>query len=72
MEMTTLNSSHEEIAEAMRGCWGRDVTKESTIVYVGQLIVGQAETTEILDKQVKVKHKDWIPVGENLYISFLN
>lgn len=72
MELTTLNSTHDEIAEAIRGCWGRDVTKESTIVYAGQLIVGQAETTEILDKQVKVKHKDWIPVGENLYITFLN
>ena len=72
MEMTTLNSTHDEITEAIRGCWGKDTTKETTIVYVGQLIVGLGENTEILDKQVRVKHKDWIPVGENLYITFLN
>lgn len=72
MEYIGINSTHEEIAEAIRGVYGKDVTKESTIVYAGQLIVGQAENTEILDKQVKVKHKDWIQVGENLYITFLN
>lgn len=67
-----MNSTHDEIVEAIRGAWGKDSTKETTIVYAGQLIVGYGENTEILDKQVKVRHKEWIPVGENLYITFLN
>lgn len=71
MELTTLNSSHEEIAEAIRGAWGKDVTKDTTIVYVGQLIVASGKDLETINKEVKAGHKDWIEIGDKCWISVL-
>lgn len=69
MEITTLNSTHEELAEAVRGVWGKDVTKDATIVYAGQLIVANGEDLEKINKNVKCKHKQWIEIGEHCWMT---
>lgn len=71
MELTTLNSTHDEIAEAIRGAWGKDVSKDTTIVYVGQLIVANGNDLETINKEVKVGHKDWIEIGDHCWMTVL-
>lgn len=71
MEMTTLNSTHEELAEATRGCWGKDVSKDTTIVYVGQLIVANGKDLETINKEVKAGHKEWIEIGDHCWMTVL-
>lgn len=71
MEILTLNSSHEEIAEAIRGFWGKDILKDCSFAYCGTVVFGFGESTEILDKNCKCKHYDWSKIGDNVYISIL-
>ena len=52
MEFITVNSTHDELAEAARGVWGKDVLKDCSLVYFGQGIVGIADNVEILEKNV--------------------
>ena len=69
MEFTTVNSTHDEIAEAIRGVWGKDVLKDCSLVYFGQGVVGIADNVEILDKNVKCSHYDWQPIGDRIYFA---
>ena len=69
MEFTTLNSTHDEIVEAIRGVWGKDVMKDCTLVYAGQVIFGIAESTEILDRNAKCSHYPWNEIGTNCYMA---
>lgn len=71
MEFTTVNSTHDEIAEAIRGAHGKDVTKECSIVYLGQAIIGIAEDTEILERNVKCPHYSWINIGRDCYLAIV-
>lgn len=69
MEFTTLNSTHEELAEAIRGVWGKKISKECSIVYLGNLIVGIAASTYILEKEVGANHYPWKEIGEGVYLA---
>ncbi len=69
MEFTTLNSTHEELAEAVRGVWGKDVGKDFSLVYFGQGIVGIADSVEVLERNVKCSHHDWQPIGDRVYFA---
>ena len=71
MEFTTLNSTHDEIVEAIRGVWGKDVLKDCTLVYAGQIIIGIADNTEILDRNVKCSHYEWNEIGNGCFLSIL-
>lgn len=71
MEFTTFATKHEDLAEALKGVWGKDVYKDCSLVYCGQLIIGIAEDTEILDKNVKCSHYSWEKIGDNVYLSIL-
>lgn len=71
MELTTFNSTHEELAEAVRGAWGKDVLPGCTLVYTGQVIFGMAETTEILDKNARCSHYPWINIGTGCYLAVI-
>lgn len=71
MEFTTLNSTHDEIVEAIRGVWGKDVLKDCTLVYFGQGIIGLANDTETLNKNVKCNHYDWIELATGCYLAIL-
>jgi len=71
MELTTSYSNHEDLAEAIKGGWGKESGEDYMIIYFGQGIIGQANNISILDKHVKMKHYDWISIGNNLYFSFV-
>lgn len=71
MEFTTLNSSLEDIAEAVKGAWGKDILKDCSFVYCGHLVIGSGKTTEILDKNCKVNHTPWQQIGDELYLAIL-
>jgi len=71
MEFTTSYTNHEDLAEATRGVWGKDVLEDCSFVYFGQGIIGIGASTEILDKHCKCKHGDWINIGNNIYFSIL-
>ena len=68
MEFTTLNSTHEELAEAVRGVWGKDVHKDCSLVYFGQGIVGVGDPA-VLEKNVKCSHYEWQQIGERVYFA---
>lgn len=68
MEFTTLNSNHEELAEAVRGAWGKDVGKDFSLVYFGQGIVGVGDPA-VLEKNVKCSHYEWQQIGERVYFA---
>lgn len=71
MEFTTLNSTHDEIAEAIRGVWGKDIMKDCSFVYCGQLIIGMGDNTTLLDKNVKCPHTDWVEIGNKCWLAIL-
>lgn len=70
MEFTTSFTNHEDLAEALRGVWGKDVLEDCSFVYFGQGIIGIGDL-EILDKNCKCKHGDWINIGNKTYFSIL-
>jgi hypothetical protein len=69
MEITTSYTNHDDLAEAIKGAWGKEVGEDYTIIYFGQGIIGKAASIEILEKHVKIKHTDWDSIGNNLYFS---
>jgi len=71
MEFTTLNSTHEEMAEAIRGAWGKDATKDCTLVYIGQAVIGLAKDVETLNTNVKCNHYDWIQLANGCFLAIL-
>lgn len=71
MEFTTSYTNHDDLAEATRGVWGKDVMDDCSFVYFGQGIIGIANSTSILDQNCKCKHGDWISIGDKIYFSIL-
>lgn len=69
MEYVGINTKPEELVEAIRGVYGKDVTKDATIVYAGQLIVANGEDLETINKNVKCKHKQWIEIGDHCWMT---
>jgi len=71
MEITTSYTSHEDLAEATRGYWGKDVGKDFSLVYFGQAVIGQADNSDILEKECKCAHYRWVEIGNNTYLAIL-
>lgn len=71
MEFVGINTTHEELTEAIRGVYGKDILKDCSFVYCGHLIIGSGKTTEILDKNCKVNHTPWQKIGDDLYLAIL-
>ena len=72
MEILSINSNIEDIAEAIRGSWGKDIYKDCQFVYSGQLIYGfRTNDTTLLDKKCKVSHYDWYKLADNVYIAII-
>lgn len=71
MEITTPFTEHEELAEALRGVHGKDIGKDFKIAYCGQIMIGEADNTEILDKNCRIPHYEWKEIGNKLYIAFI-
>ncbi|MBR6457078.1 MAG: hypothetical protein IKS71_00640 [Bacteroidales bacterium] len=71
MEITSFNSTHDELAEATRGYWGKDVLKDCTLVYCGQIVFGVAKDTATLDKNAKCPHYDWNLIGSGCWMAVI-
>lgn len=71
MEITTSFTNHNDLAEAVRGYWGKDIGKNFSFVYFGQAVIGIADSTEILDKECKCNHYPWINIGDKTYLAIL-
>lgn len=70
MEIITSFSNHEDIADAIKGSYGKEIGKDYKLVYIGNVIIGMADNTTILDKNCKQKHYEWIEIGEKLFLAF--
>lgn len=71
MEFVGINTTHDELTEAIRGLYGKDILKDCSFAYCGQLIIGIGENTTILDNNVKCKHTEWINIGEKCWLAIL-
>ena len=70
MEILNPFSTNEDIADAVKGSWGKEVTKDYSVVYCGQLVIGIGEKS-ILDKYCAVKHYDWVSIGDNVWLAIV-
>jgi hypothetical protein len=68
MEFITYNSTHEEIADGIRGVYGKKIDKDCSIVYLGNAIIAIGDLDKI-KKSVECKTSEWISIGNNVYIS---
>lgn len=71
MEYVGINTSHDDLVEAVKGTYGKDVLTDCSFAYCGMVVFGFGENTEILDKNCKCKHYDWKRIGDGVYISIL-
>lgn len=71
MEFITSYSDTKDLADALKGCHGKEVTKDYQFVYCGQMIIGMADNTDILDKNCKCKHYDWKAIGNKVWLAII-
>lgn len=71
MEFVTPYTDHKDMAEAMRGVYGKDVGENYSLVYFGQGVIGIAASTSILEEKIKTKHYDWINIGNNIWFAVI-
>lgn len=72
MEYVGINTSHDDLVEAVKGMYGKDIYKECQFVYSGQLVYGfGTNDTTLLDKKCKVSHYDWYKLANNVYIAII-
>ena len=56
MEYVGINTTHDDLVEAVKGTYGKDVMTDCSFAYCGTVVFGFGENTEILDKNCKCKH----------------
>lgn len=71
MEYVGINTTHDDLVEAVKGTYGKDVLTDCSFAYCGMVVFGFGKNTEILDKNCKCKHYDWKQIGDGVYISIL-
>lgn len=71
MEYVGINTTHDDLVEAVKGTYGKDVLTDCSFAYCGMVVFGFGKNTEILDKNCKCKHYDWKKIGDGVYISIL-
>jgi hypothetical protein len=69
MEFVTHNSNVEQLADAMRGVHGKHVSKDFSFLYLGQGVLGVADSTDILDRHVGVAHHEWLRLGDRVWFA---
>lgn len=70
MEILNPFSDNKEMADAIKGYWGKEVTKDYSIVYFGQAVIGIGDK-EVLNKNCAVKHYDWQSIGDNIWFAIV-
>lgn len=70
MEIINPYSDSKDMADAIKGYWGKEVSKDCTIVYCGQVMIGIGDV-EVLEKKCAARHYDWEQIGGNIYIAVI-
>lgn len=70
MEILNPYSKQDEIADAVKGYWGKLVEKDFSLVYFGQAIIGIGDK-DLLDKKCAVKHYSWQSIGDNIWFAII-
>lgn len=70
MEFVTFNTEPHELAEALRGAYGKHVDKDCQIVFFGNAAIGIG-VPSVLDKRIGVSHYDWKQIGDNVWFCVL-
>ena len=70
MEFVTPYSTEEEIADAMKGVYGKQIDKDVKILYLGNAIIGIGELEQI-KKRVECKTSNWMQLAETVFLSYL-
>ena len=68
MEIVSFNTKEKEIADAVKGYWGKEVGKDYKLVYFGQGVLGVGDK-EILEKKCGVPHYEWEELTSNVYFA---
>lgn len=68
MEFITSYSTKEEIADAIRGVYGKSIEKEYKILYLGNAIIGIGDLEQII-KHTECNHSEFIPLGNSVYLA---
>lgn len=70
MDLLSFNSETKDIAEAVRGAWGKEVYENTKFVYCGQIVFAIGNLDDI-KKQCKQTVYDWISIGTNAYMGVI-
>lgn len=70
MEFVTSYSTEEEIADAIKGVYGKQIDNEVKILYLGTAIIGIGELEQI-KKKVECKTSNWMQLSETVFLSYL-
>lgn len=70
MEFVTSYSTEEEIADAIKGVYGKHIDKDVKILYLGTAIIGIGELEQI-KKKVECKTSNWMQLSETVFLSYL-
>ena len=70
MDLVSFNSENKDIAEAVRGAWGKEVYDDVKFVYCGQIIFAVGSLSDI-QKQCKQTVYEWIEIGNNSYMGII-
>lgn len=68
MEIISFNSKTEDIAEAIKGPWGKEVFVDCSIVYLGTVVIVVGDLTSA-EKKLKCKHDSWIKISDKAWLS---
>ena len=70
MEIISFNSKANDIAEAIKGPWGKEIYKDVSILYFGTIVMVIGNLNHAVTK-LKCKHDSWEQIGDNVWISVI-
>lgn len=71
METISFLTDPNELPETLKGNYGKEIGKDYKLAYLGNVIIGQAESKDILEKYSECPHYDWIEIGNKLFLAFI-
>lgn len=70
MELLSFNSKEQDIADALKGAWGKEVYEECSLVYCGH-IVWAFGALEDIKKRAKQQVYSWKQVADGIYVGII-
>lgn len=70
MEIISFNSKADDIAEAIKGPWGKEIYSSCSILYFGIMVLVIGNLNDAVLK-LKCKHGTWEQIGDKVWISVI-